>query len=119
MIQAAALKRVVDLAGAVGGDDDDRRLFGLYSSQFRNGDLKIRQHFEQECFERFVCPVEFVDQENRRSTRLAGQGLQNGTADQVLFRKDVLLNRASIFQASRLIHTDFDHLCGIIPLIDG
>src|SRR4029079_11740904 len=48
MIKAAALQRVVDLARAVRGDDDDRRLLGLDRAELRDGDLEIGQHLEQE-----------------------------------------------------------------------
>ena len=71
VVEAAALQRVVDLAGAVGGDDDDRRLGGLDRAEFGDRHLEVGQDFQQERLEGLVGAVEFVDQEDRRAARLA------------------------------------------------
>src|SRR5579863_4940457 len=39
VVKAAALQRVVDLAGAVRGDDDDRRVLGMNRPDLRDRDL--------------------------------------------------------------------------------
>ncbi len=80
VIEAAPLERVVNFAGAVRGDDDDRRLRRLHGAHFRNGDLEVRQHFEQERLERFIGAVEFVDQQHRRAGRVRLQRLQAAAA---------------------------------------
>ena len=59
----------MDLAGAVGGDDHDRRLRGLDRAELRDGHLEVGQHLEQERLERLVGAVELVDQEHRRRRR--------------------------------------------------
>ena len=71
MVEAAALQSVVDLARAVGGDDDDRRLLGLDGTEFGHGDLEIGEDFEKKGLECLVGAVEFVDQEDGRGARLA------------------------------------------------
>ena len=71
VIEAAPLQRVVDLARAVGGDDDDRRLLRLDRADLRDRDLEIGQHFEQIGLERLVGAVELVDQQHRRAADVA------------------------------------------------
>jgi hypothetical protein len=71
VIEAAPLQRVMDLAGAVGGDDDDRRLGGLDRAEFGDRHLEIRQNFEQERLECLVGAVELVDQQDRRAADAA------------------------------------------------
>src|SRR5439155_26803687 len=66
MIETAALQGVMHLAGAVGGDDDDRRLFSLDGAELGNGDLEIGEHFEKKGFESLIRTIKLVDKENRR-----------------------------------------------------
>ena len=75
MIEAAALEGVVDLARAVGGDDDDGRLCGRDRAELGDRHLKVRQDLEEEGLERLVGPVELVDQEDRRALRRRVAGL--------------------------------------------
>jgi hypothetical protein len=76
VVQAAALHRVVDLARAVAGEDDDRRLLRLHRAQLGDGDLELAQHLQQEGLEGFVGAVEFVDQQHRRRRARGVDGLQ-------------------------------------------
>ena len=64
-IETAALDRIVDFTRPVRRDDDDRRLGGLDCADLGDGYLKIRQDFEQECFERLIRAVELIDQQDR------------------------------------------------------
>ena len=57
----------MDLAGAVRGDDDDRRMLGLDGAEFRHRHLEVGQHLQQEGLEGLVGAVEFVDQQDRRA----------------------------------------------------
>jgi hypothetical protein len=82
MIEAAPLQRVVDLAGAVGGDDDDGRLSRADRAKLGNGDLEIGQDLEQEGLEGLVGAVEFVDQQNRRAAVAGLERLQQRAADE-------------------------------------
>ncbi len=90
MIEAAPLQRVMDFAGAVRGDDYDRRLRRTYRAELRDRDLEVGQDFQQEGLERFVGAVEFVDQQHRGARRIGLQRLQQRPLDQVLFGEDVV-----------------------------
>jgi hypothetical protein len=59
VIEAAALQRVVNLAGAVRGDDDDRRLRRLDGAEFGDRDLEVAENFQKIRLERLVGAVEF------------------------------------------------------------
>ena len=118
VIEAASLDRVVDLARAIGGDDDDRRLGALDRAEFRNRDLILGQHFEQICLEGLVGAVEFVDQEHRRDAVIGLERLQQRTADQEALGKDVGRERVLVDLALRLGEPDLDHLARIVPLVD-
>ena len=73
VVEAAPLERVVQLAGAVGGEHDDRRGRGLDGAELGDGDLVGRQHLEQERLELVVGPVDLVDQQHRRALLQRGQ----------------------------------------------
>ena len=118
MIEAAALQRIVDLAGAIGGDDDDRRLFGANGAELGDRHLVIRQDFEKEGLEGLVGAVQFVDEEDGGLSPRPAQGVEHGPADQVFFRKDIALHGIPVDAAGSLLHADLDHLGGIVPLID-
>ena len=66
VVEAAPLERVVQLAGAVGGEHDDRRHGGADGAELRDRHLVRRQHLEQERLELVVGPVDLVDQQHRR-----------------------------------------------------
>ena len=66
VVQAAALERVVDLAGPVRGEDHPRRPGGLDRADLRHGDLEVGQDLEQVGLELLVGAVDLVDQEDRR-----------------------------------------------------
>ena len=78
VIEAAPLQRVVDLARAVGGDDDDRRLLGLDRAELGHRHLEVGQDLQQEGLERLVGAVELVDQEDRRAPALPVSACSTG-----------------------------------------
>src|SRR5215472_3429830 len=59
VVETAPLQRVVDLAGAVRGDYDDRRMRGVDRADFRDRHLKIGKQLQEICLERLVSAVEF------------------------------------------------------------
>ena len=67
VVEAAPLQRVVQLAGAVGGEHDDRRGRGPHGAELGDRDLVGREHLEQERLELVVGPVDLVDQQHRRA----------------------------------------------------
>ena len=105
-------------AGAVRGDDHDRRLLGLHRAHFRNGDLKIAQHFEQKRLECLVGAVDLVDQQHRCAGGVELQRLQQRPLDQKALGKHVVLQAGAVVLALGLGDADGDHLRGVIPLVD-
>src|SRR5947208_12335464 len=101
MVEAAPLQGVVDLAGAVGGDDHDRRLRRLDGAEFRNGDLEIRQHLKQIGLEWLVRAVELVDQQDGCAFGVWLQRLEKWPADQEALVEDIARELASVMHALR------------------
>ena len=66
VVQAAPLEGVVDVAGAVGGDDDQRRLDGPEGAELGDGHRVLRQELEEEGLELVVGAVDLVDEQDRR-----------------------------------------------------
>src|SRR5262249_46198557 len=71
--EAATLQGIVNLAGAVGGQDNEGGTFGLHSAYFRNTNLKVRQHFKQKSLKLFVRAIHLIDEQHR--------GLRHTTLD--------------------------------------
>ena len=67
VIQAAPLQRVVELAGAVRCDDDDRRNRGADRAELGDGDLEVGQQLEEKALELLVRAIELVDEQDRRT----------------------------------------------------
>src|SRR5271154_6452302 len=65
VVQAAPLERVVQLAGAVGGEYDQRRAGRLDRADLGDADLEVGQHLEQERLEFVIGAVDLVDQQHR------------------------------------------------------
>ena len=65
LIEAPPPDRIVHLAGAVAGEDDDRLARrATDGAELRHGDLVVGQQFEQERLERLVGAVQLVDQQH-------------------------------------------------------
>src|SRR5262249_41631115 len=62
VVEAAAFEGVVQVAGAVGGQDRDRGYFRAPGAEFGNGDGGVGEQFQQKGLEFVVGPVYFVDQ---------------------------------------------------------
>ena len=86
----------MDFARAVRGDDDDRRLRRLHGADFRDRDLEIGEHFQQEGLERLVGAVEFVDQQHRRAGRVGLERLQQRPLDQEALGENVVLQPLAV-----------------------
>ena len=65
VVQAAPLQRVVQLPGAVGGEDHERRALRLDRADLGDADLEVGEHLEQESLELVVGPVDLVDEQHR------------------------------------------------------
>src|SRR5258708_3921099 len=118
VIKTAALQRVVNLAGAVRGDDDDRRLRRLDGAEFGYRHLEVAENFEQISLECLVGAIEFVDQQHRRAGHLRLQRLQQRPFDQIAFGENVAGKLVAIGIAGSFREPDRDHLRRAVPLID-
>ena len=114
MVQAAPLQRVVQLAGAVGGEHHQRGAVRLDGADLRDADLEVRQHLEQERLELVVRAVHLVDQQHRPVAgpdRLQQRPLQQELgAEQLVDR--LFSHRLVLGQ-----RPDLQHLPGVVPLV--
>ena len=92
---------------------------GLDRAHFRNGDLKVGQHFEQKRLERLVGAIDLVDQQHRRAGGVGLERLQQRPLDQKALGEHVALEPRAVVLAFGLGGADRDHLRGVVPLIDG
>ena len=82
VVEAAALERVVQLAGAVRGHDDERATLRRDRPQLRDRDLEVGQELEQERLELVVGPVE-----SRRSSSTTGSVASRASSSRHRSRK--------------------------------
>ena len=113
-VEAAALQRVVQFAGAVRGEDDDRPRLGFDGAHFGNGDLEVAEKFEQKRFELVVRAVDLVDEQNAGIAR--SNGLHERSLDQEAFSEQILLRALGPRVTQR---ANVEHLPGVVPLVDG
>jgi hypothetical protein len=92
----------VQLAGAVGGHDDEWASLGLHGSQLGDGDLEVREELEQEGLELVVGAVDLVDQQDDRA--LVQQRLEQRPAQQeALGVERLLLASAQMQELARVV----------------
>jgi hypothetical protein len=116
VVEAAPLERVVQLAGAVGGQDDQRRALRADRAHLGDADLEIGEHLEQERLELVVGPVHLVDQQHGVVT--GPDRLQQRPFQQEL-RAEQLLDRLVTGQLVLRQSPDVQHLARVIPLVQG
>ena len=90
-VEAAALEGVVDLPGAVGGQDGDRRAFGSDRAELGDRDGEVREDLQQKCLELVVGAVHLVYEQHGRHRTAVLQRLQQRPADQELAGVEVAL----------------------------
>src|SRR3984885_6632826 len=115
VVQAAPFQRVVQFAGAVGGEDDKRRALGTDRADLRDRDLEVGEQLEQEGLELVVGAVHLVDQQHRlvaSPDRLEQRPLQQELgAEQLVDRRvvgDLMLRQ----------RPDLQHLTGVVPFVE-
>ncbi len=91
---------------------------GLDRAHFRNGDLKVAQHFEQKRLERLVGAVDLVDQQHRRAGGVGLERLKQRPLDQKALGEHIALEPRAVVIAFRLGDADGDHLRRVVPLVD-
>src|ERR1022692_1242810 len=115
VVEAAALQGIVQLAGPVRCEDDQRRALGLDRADFRDAALKIREHLQQECPEFVVCSGHLVDQQHRL---IAGPDRRQQRPLQQELRAEQLVDRRVIGDLVLGQRPDLQHLAGVVPFIE-
>ena len=85
VVEAPALQRVVDVAGAVRREHHQRRAARSVHADLRHGDLVVGQHLEQVRLELVVGPIDLVDQQHRWRPLDRLDRPQQGALDQESF----------------------------------
>ena len=108
VIDAAAPQRLVQVARAVGGENDDRMLGRADRAALGNRNLEIGEEFQEERLEFLIGAIDLVDQQHGRIRR--AQRRQHRPLDEKRLAVDVdgLLARLP----------DRQHLAGIVPLVE-
>src|SRR6202020_760366 len=84
LIEAAALDRIMEIAGAVRRQHDDWRMCRADRAELGDRDRGLAEQLEQERLEIVVGAVDLVDQQYRRPRPWVLECLQQRAADQVL-----------------------------------
>ena len=91
VVEAAALDRVVQVARAVRGQHDDRRVRRADRADLRDRHARVGEQLEQERLEVVVGAVDLVDQQHRRPRPGVLERAQQRPPDQVVRPEQVLL----------------------------
>ncbi len=122
VVEAAPLQRVVDVAGAVRGEDDDRRALRAEHADFRDRDLEIGQHLEQVRLELVVGSVDLVDQQHRRWALDGFDRPQERPLDQEALTVQLgfeFVGGAGGRLARGLGGAQVQQLAGVVPVVHG
>ena len=114
LVQAAALDRVVQVARAVGGQDDHRRVRRADRAELGDRHRRLGEQLEQERLEVVVGAVDLVDQQHRRPRAGVLERAQQRPADQVVGAEQVVLGEPLVVG---LREPDAQQLAGIVPLV--
>src|SRR6185312_15919724 len=90
VIEAAALDRVVQVARAVRGQHDHRRVGRADGAELGNGHRRLAQELEQERLEVVVGAVDLVDEQHRRTRAGVLERAQQRAADEVVGAEQLL-----------------------------
>src|SRR6266540_3922425 len=92
-------------------------MFGLERAELRDGDLKIREHLQQERLKLLIRTVDLVDQQDRRLGLGADRAQQRPLEEERVTEDEALL----LLRVTRgaLLDLDPQHLLWIVPLVEG
>ena len=86
--------------------------------QFRHGDLKVGQQFQQERLERLIRAIQFIDQQHRRrQVRIDRRQQRPGLKE--LPRVDISRQLVAVGLPGSFSQADGHQLPGVVPLIGG
>ncbi len=115
-------ERVVDVAGAVRREHDERRAGGGEPAELRDGDLVVGQHLQEVRLELVVGPVDLVDQQDRRGVAVVVDRLQQRPLEQEALVVQLVLQRVGAHAgglAGGLGGAQVEQLAGVVPVVDG
>ena len=112
VVEAAALERVVELAGAVRGHDHGRAPGRLDRAQLRDRDLEVGEQLEQEGLELVVGAVDLVDQQHDRAGDARAPRAAAGASRNSRRKRSRLGRLAALGRAHR------EQLARIVPVIE-
>ena len=101
VVQAAPLDRVVEIAGPVRGEDDDRRVGGGDRAELGNRHGGLGQQLEQERLEVVVGAVDLVDQQHGGPRAGMLERPQQRAPDQVVGAEQLLLAQRRVARSRR------------------
>src|SRR5215203_894145 len=119
VVEAAALERIVDLPGSVGGQDGYGRALGHDGAELGDRDGEVREDLEKECLELVVGAVHLVYEQHGRHRPTMLQRLQQRTAHQELAVVEIALDAFPVFAPKGFGGADVEELAGVVPLVDG
>jgi len=120
-VEAAPLERVVHLARAVGGEDDQRGLLGPHLTDLGDRDGVLGEHLEEEGLELVVGAVDLVDQQHARAGL---QRAQDGAGEQEARVVERGLDRVGVEglpggRRRRLQRAQVQELSREVPVVEG
>ena len=116
-VQAAAPERVADLARAVRGQDDVRRVLRPDRAELRDRDLEVGQHLEQERLEAVVGAIDLVDEQHRRPVAPGDRAQQRPLEQVVARRRSASSSSPGRAPRARAIRSA-QHLPRVVPLVE-
>ena len=120
-IEAAALQRLGELAGVVGGEDHDRLGARLDHAELRDRDLEVGEDLEQHRLELLVGLVDLVDQQDDRV--LGADRLEQRPGEEEVLAEDVAARPSPRALGCRLglaggLGLDPQQLLAVVPLVE-
>jgi hypothetical protein len=91
VVEAPPLDGVVEVAGPVRGEDDDRWMRGADRPELGDRDAGVREQLQQERLEVVVGPVDLIDQQDRRPRPRMLERAKQRAANQVVGAEQLLL----------------------------
>jgi hypothetical protein len=116
-VEAAALERLGQLAGGVGGQHDERPALRNDRAELRDGDLEVGEHFQQQALDLDVGLVGLVDEQHGRLG--APDGLEQWPGKQELLGEDVAAFDVPAHLAGVPVDLQAEQLLAVVPLVQG
>ena len=119
--QTAPLQGLGELAGVVGGEEDERDLIGPDRPELGDRDLVVREDLQQERLGLDLEAIDLVDEQHDRVAR--PDGLEQGAGQEELLGEQVLLERLParwphLLGVRHAFDLDAEELFFVVPLVE-